>query len=321
MPPLPKDNEIHLVRFYDAPLSAVWKAWTDPVQAAQWWGPRGFTITNHRKDLRVGGQWHYTMHGPAIGENDGVDYPNIATYLEIENEAKLVYDHGATETEPALFRVTVLFSQAGNKTKMDMTMTLPSKEAADQTRQIIKNANGNSTWDRLSEYLEKQKSGKDIFIINRSFAAPIDVVFDAWSDPKKIAEWLSPTGTSMEYFTADIRAGGTSTYKMGNDQFTMYGRAAYIKVEPPHHLIYTQQFTDKDGNVSRHPFAPVWPETMLTHVDFTALDDHTTLVSVTWEATGNYTPEELEFFINARAGMTMGWTGSFDKFDAFLLQK
>jgi len=42
---------------------------------------------------------------------------------------------------------------------------------------------------------------------------------------------------------------------------------------------------------------------------------------VTWEATGNYTAEVLEFFINARAGMTMGWTGSFDKFHAFILRK
>ena len=321
MTPLPKENEIHLVRFYNAPISSVWTAWTDPVQAAEWWGPRGFTITTHSKELRVGGQWHYTMHGPAIEGKDSVDYPNIATYLGVEKEAKLVYDHGATETQPALFRVTVLFSQSGEKTKMDMTMALASKEAAEQTGQIIKNANGNSTWDRLGEYLEKQKSGKDIFVINRSFGAPIDVVFDAWSNPKKIAEWLSPTGTSMEYFEADIRAGGISTYKMGNEQFTMYGRAAYINVEPPHNLVYTQQFTDKEGNVSRHPFAPIWPETMLTHVNFTALDDDTTLVSLTWEGTGNYTREELEFFINARAGMTMGWTGSFDKFDEFLLQK
>ena len=317
----PKENEIHLVRFYDAPLSAVWSAWTDPVQAAEWWGPRGFTITNHSKELRVGGQWHYTMHGPAIDGKDNVDYPNIATYLEVEKEAKLVYDHGATETQPALFRVTVLFSQSGEKTKMDMTMALASKEAAEQTRQVIKNANGNSTWDRLGEYLEKQKSGKDIFLINRSFDAPIDVVFDAWSDHKKIAQWLSPTGTSMEYFEADIRVGGISTYKMGNQQFTMYGRATYLEVDPHHSLVYTQQFTDEEGNVSRHPFAPIWPETMLTHVKFTALDDDTTLVSLTWEATGNYTQDKLEFFINARAGMTMGWTGSFDKFDAFLLQQ
>ena len=313
-----KNNEIHLVRFYDASLSAVWNAWTDPVQAAEWWGPRGFTITNHHKDLRVGGQWHYTMHGPAIEGKEGVDYPNIATYLEVEKEAKLVYDHGATEAQPALFRVTVLFSQVGQKTKMDMTMSLPNKEAADHTRQIIKNANGNSTWDRLGEYLEKEKSGKQVFMISRSFDAPIDIMFYTWSNPKKIAEWLSPTGTTMEYFEADIRSGGKSSYKMGNDHFTMYGSAAYMKVERPHLLVYTQQFNDKDGKISRHPMVPTWPETMLTHVVFTSINESTTLVSVTWEATAQYTPEELDVFISMRSNMTMGWTGSFDKLEAYL---
>ena len=66
-----KSNEIKITRIYDAPLEAVWDAWTDPEQVAQWWGPRGFTLTTHSKDLRPGGTWRYTMHGP-----DGTDYPN-----------------------------------------------------------------------------------------------------------------------------------------------------------------------------------------------------------------------------------------------------
>ena len=88
-------NEIKIVRLYAAPLEAVWDAWTDPQQAAQWWGPRGFTLTTHSKELRPGGSWIYTMHGP-----DGVDYPNKATYLEVETHRKLVYDHGANDTRP-----------------------------------------------------------------------------------------------------------------------------------------------------------------------------------------------------------------------------
>ena len=35
-----KSNEIRIVRVYDAPVKAVWDAWTDPKQVAQWWGPR-----------------------------------------------------------------------------------------------------------------------------------------------------------------------------------------------------------------------------------------------------------------------------------------
>lgn len=101
-----KSNEIRIIRIYDAPVEAVWDAWTDPEQVAKWWGPRGFTLTTHSKDLRVGGHWHYTMHGP-----DGTDYVNTTKYFEVEPQKKLVYDHGGHEDRPPLFRVTALFSE------------------------------------------------------------------------------------------------------------------------------------------------------------------------------------------------------------------
>src|ERR1700743_3172540 len=111
-------NEIKISRIYDAPVKAVWEAWTDPEQVAKWWGPRGFTLTHHSKDLKPGGHWKYTMHGP-----DGRDYPNQTKYFEVEKYKKLVYDHGGNEHQAPLFRVTVLFAEIKGKTKMDMTMT------------------------------------------------------------------------------------------------------------------------------------------------------------------------------------------------------
>src|SRR5436189_1487784 len=167
MAPKNKSREIRIVRVYDAPVQAVWDAWTDPEQAAQWWGPRGFTLTTHSKDLRPGGIWHYTMHG-----SDGTDYPNKAKYFEVEKNAKLVYDHGGYDDRPPLFHVTVLFSEVKGKTKMEMTMRLPTPEAAEETRKFVKKAGGDATWDRLGEYLEKNISGREKFVINRSFDAP-----------------------------------------------------------------------------------------------------------------------------------------------------
>src|SRR4051794_11581628 len=173
-----KSNEIRITRVYDAPVKAVWDAWTDPKKAAHWWGPRGFTITTHSKDLRAGGHWAYTMHGP-----DGVDYPNKTLYLEVENHAKLVYDHGGNDDRPPMFRVTVTFAEAKGKTTMDMRMTLPTPEAARETEGFIRKAGGNSTWDRLAEYLEEGSTGKTKFVINRSFNAPLDLVYEMWTDP------------------------------------------------------------------------------------------------------------------------------------------
>ncbi len=307
-----RPNEIRIVRMYDAPVKIVWEAWTDPKQVAQWWGPRGFTLTTHSKDLRPGGSWEYTMHGP-----DGADYVNVTKYLEVEKYAKLVYDHGGSHDRPALFRVTVLFSEVDAKTKMDMTMTLATAEAADETRKFIKQAGGDSTWDRLAEYLEKESSGKDKFVINRSFDAPIDLMFEMWTNPEHVAQWLAPTGFSMQFIRADIRPGGRSSYSMNGNGFTMYGQAEYVKIEKPNLIVYTQQFVDKDGNISRHPKAPTWPETMLTAVQFTQEGPERTRVTVTWEPHGKVTREELEAFIKARGGMTQGWTGSFDKLEVY----
>jgi hypothetical protein len=82
--------------------------------------------------------------------------------------------------------------------------------------------------------------------------------------------------------------------------------------------VYTQQFCDEKENISRHPLAPTWPETMITHVEFSEEDENQTRITVTWEVYGKATKEELEVFLASRAGMNQGWTGSFDKFENYL---
>lgn len=304
-----KANEFTLTRIYDAPVKMVWEAWTDPKQVAQWWGPRGFTLTTHSKDLRVGGHWHYTMHGP-----DGVDYPNKTVYYEVEKYSRLVYDHGANDDQPALFRVTVVFSELSGKTKMDMTMAFSAPEVLVEMRKFIKKAGGEATWDRLAEYL----STTDRFFINRSFEAPIDVIFDIWTNPKHVAKWLPPTGFTMEYIKADIRAGGTSFYCMTGGDVKMYGKANYIEITKPNRIVYTQVFCDVNEKITRHPMAPTWPETMLTTITFAEEGAGTTRVTVAWEVHGDATAAERETFNKAKSGMTIGWTGSFDKLEEYL---
>lgn len=312
-----KPNEIRIERVYDAPVKAVWDAWTDPEQVGKWWGPRGFTLTTHSKDLRPGGSWVYTMHGP-----DGTDWPNKTHYFEVEKYKKLVYDHGANDDRPALFRVTVLFEEKKGKTHMEMTMALATPEAAAETRKFVKKAGGDSTWDRLGEYLAKNVLEKDQFIINRSFDAPIELMYEMWTNPEHVAQWMPPTGFSMQYLRADLRPGGESFYKMTDGgKITMYGKAKYLEFTKPHRIVYTQQFCDEKENLSRHPGITTWPATMLTTVTLTEEEPNKTRVTVTWEPYGEATPAEIEAFIGLRAGMTGGWTGSFDKLEGYLADR
>jgi uncharacterized protein YndB with AHSA1/START domain len=310
-----KSNEINIIRVYDAPVEAVWDAWTDPEQVAQWWGPRGFTLTTKSKDVRTGGHWIYTMHGP-----DGTDYPNKTYYHEVEKHSKLVYDHGGNDDQPPMFKVTVLFSETKGKTKMDMTMSLETPEKAEETRKFIKKAGGNSTWDRLAEYLEKKESGKEKFVINRTFDAPIELVFEMWINPHHFAQWMGPVGSKLQFIRSDIKVGGSSFsfFANENDPPKMYVHHDFLAIEKPNRIVYSGYFCDENEKISRHPFSNTWPETMLTTVVFSEEGPERTRVTLTWEPQGTLTNEDLETFTKGRDGATQGWTGTFDKLEDYL---
>ncbi|HTV93275.1 MAG TPA: SRPBCC domain-containing protein [Verrucomicrobiae bacterium] len=55
--------EVVKTRTFDAPLSLVWKVWTEVEHRNQWWGRPGFTtVCEH--DLRPGGKMSIYMQGP-----------------------------------------------------------------------------------------------------------------------------------------------------------------------------------------------------------------------------------------------------------------
>ncbi len=306
-----KSNIITLTRVYDAPLQSVWDAWTIPEEVAQWWGPRGFTLTTHSRDLRTGGHWHYTMHGP-----DGTDYENTTQYLEVVPLQRMVYDHGGHKDRPPLFRVTALFTERSGRTQLDMNMAFATPEIATDMRGFIKKAGGESTWDRLAEYLSKRLTGVEKFVIARTFDAPIDRVNAMWTDPEHLAQWLPPTGAAMRFLRSEPSVGGTSFYAMAMaNGAVLYGRLSYQALDRPNRIVYTQQFCDDKEQVITAPFFSDWPQTMLTTVELVSETAERTRVTLRWEPQGASGAAIAEF-VKQRGSMTMGWTGSFDKLEA-----
>ncbi|RYZ76317.1 MAG: hypothetical protein EOP06_31440, partial [Proteobacteria bacterium] len=243
-------------------------------------------------------------------------YPNMTTYHQVEKYSRLVYDHGSDGKTPPLFRVDVKFSEANGKTTMDMRMILATPEAASEIKKFVKKAGGNSTWDRLAEYLAEDQP----FVINRSFEAPISVVFDMWTNPAHFSKWLPPAGMKMEFITADIQAGGECFYSMQAEDSSsgtakIFGKIQYLEVVQPNRLVYTQIFCDEKGALSRHPMAPTWPETMITTVTLAEEDSEETRVTVEWKILGNATAAERDTFQKEKFGMAQGWGSSFDKLE------
>lgn len=151
------NREIVIARTFDAPRGLVFDAWTDPAQVAQWWGPRGFTNTVHEMEVRQGGVWRLTMHGP-----DGTDYPNEIVFLEVVKPERLVYRHGSGERDdPGQFEVTVTFEEQDGNTRLTMRSLFQSAAARDKVvKEFHAIEGGNQTLDRLAEHLAARRSGQ-----------------------------------------------------------------------------------------------------------------------------------------------------------------
>lgn len=155
------------------------------------------------------------------------------------------------------------------------------------------------------------------FVISRTFAAPIERVWAAWTDPDQIAAWFGPKDTSGAVLAFDLRPGGEWRGRMeGPDGKVMYSKFVFQTIDPPHRMTWIHGFADADGNRARAPFAPLFPLELLTTIDFTATDAGTR-IELSWEPIGA-SPEETAFFASMMDSMTGGWTGSFEQLDAFL---
>jgi uncharacterized protein YndB with AHSA1/START domain len=118
------DREVIITRVLAAPRELVWKAMTDPKYIVNYWGPDGFTTTIESMDLRINGEWWYTMIGP-----DGTCYPNHSVFKEIVPLSKLVYDHG--DGERIWFEQTITLQDVEGGTLVTLRHLFPTKGERD----------------------------------------------------------------------------------------------------------------------------------------------------------------------------------------------
>src|ERR1700735_1778713 len=86
------ENEIVITRVFNAPRALVYRAWTNPVHLARWWGPRGFTNPRCEIDVRAGGIMRIDMRAP-----NGTVYPMAGIFLELKEPEQIVFTSGALD--------------------------------------------------------------------------------------------------------------------------------------------------------------------------------------------------------------------------------
>ncbi|MEJ0049322.1 MAG: SRPBCC family protein [Rhodospirillales bacterium] len=77
-------------------------------------------------------------------------------------------------------------------------------------------------------------------VIARSFSAPRDLVFRAWSSAEHMKRWFSPEGYSVPDAEIDFRPGGVCAICMRSpDGQDFWSRGEYIEISPHDRLVFT----------------------------------------------------------------------------------
>ena len=131
-------TELVITRVFDAPRELVYRAFVDPDQLSQWFGPVGWSVPRDTvdMDLRPGGHQRYTM----VNDEDASQMSPINATIEeiVENELLVGYEE--VKGFPGLPDGTWLymrleFHDEGGKTRLVIKQGPFTQELADMTRE------------------------------------------------------------------------------------------------------------------------------------------------------------------------------------------
>jgi uncharacterized protein YndB with AHSA1/START domain len=140
-------QEITITRTYDAPRELLWKAWTDPEELAQWWGPPGWTtpLDSVTMDVRPGGEFRLTSIS-----DEGEEMPVVGTYREVVEPKRIVLEEPGEESwHEGSVSVVTFTDLGGGRTQVALAATIVT------TDELRRNAEGGmrATLDRLADHL------------------------------------------------------------------------------------------------------------------------------------------------------------------------
>ena len=159
------------------------------------------------------------------------------------------------------------------------------------------------------------------FVISREFAAPREMLWKCFTEPERMKEWWGPKGCTIVASNMDLRVGGTYLGAMRDPTGrVMWAKFVYREIVAPKLLKWVHSFSDEAGGLTRHPFSPTWPLEMLTTVTFEEASEGKTRLTLRWSPI-NASEEEQNTFDAGRDGMHDGWTGTFERLDAYLARE
>jgi uncharacterized protein YndB with AHSA1/START domain len=148
--------------------------------------------------------------------------------------------------------------------------------------------------------------------LERILDAPIDLVWQMWTEPEHFAAWYGPTGATVPVIEMDVRIGGTRHFciemQTPDGESRMWFVGEYRVIDEPTRLVYTESMSDPDGNrVSPEAMGMPGghPEVTEVTVELSDRDGRTRMVMT-------------HAGIPADSPGAMGWNMALDKLEAHL---
>ncbi len=249
---LPADTpDFILVRSFTAPRALLWRCWMDPAYLARWFGPRGFTCPVCEIEPKAGGAFRIVIRGA-----DGTDYPLTGTFREIVPDTRIVKEDDTSDHSEEWHdqvdpdrkgqgkrRIPMLtaidFADVSGGTRVTIRTSFPSLRIRDSFIGNGLEAGWSSGLDKLDDLLFAVTGSDRTIRVTRLFAAPIETVFNCFSDPPNMSKWWGPNGFSTTTYSMDFREGGSWHYTMHGPDGTDYPNfVRYTSIQPNHLIAY-----------------------------------------------------------------------------------
>ncbi|MEM7738568.1 MAG: SRPBCC domain-containing protein [Deinococcota bacterium] len=162
-----------------------------------------------------------------------------------------------------------------------------------------------TTATTTSANMQDAQDARDAIVIERLFDAPIDRIWQLWTDAEHFKQWYGPQGFSVPVAKLDTHAGGTRHVCMQRGEMTFWTVGEVLESTPPTHLVYTESMADDQGNIISKGNAPVATQVTVILEDMNGR----TKMTMTHAGVGQ----------GAKGG-SQGWQQAFDKLEVYLNQ-
>ena len=155
---------------------------------------------------------------------------------------------------------------------------------------------------------KQNRFGSPLVEINRTFKAPVELVWETWSQPELVKQWWGPESFTCPEAKIDFKVGGKSLLAMQDSKGNIvWSTGTYQEIVPLEKIVTTDSFADKNGKIISAKSVGLsgnWPETCYITITFASPDAETTNISIKHEGI----PAEMH------DDCVEGWNSSLNKF-------